>query len=346
MNYLSWLSQTPTKWWHDSAISQEIVRAKTMGALGVTTNPVLTYKALCAFPEEYDLPDLTVDMPFEERAETLLRIVAMHAGSFFTDIFEKTNGENGYAFGQLNPTKATNAQIMLEMAQRVASWAPNIAVKLPSSKAGIAVIEELAAKGIAICATLNFSVAQAVAVAQSYARGCERARQNGVAVRPCFAVQQIGRVDDYIRDCNADINAGLTEEEIIWSGLAIAKRSYAILQEMGSQSIIMPAGLRGVYHVTQLAGARMTMSLHPRIQQMVLDSDLPRELNIDMPIDKNIIQKLMRIPEFVRAYEPDGLKPEEFSTYGLFQRTLSQFVETGWAPLETYGSTQTSTRWT
>ncbi len=346
MDYLSWLSETPTKWWHDSAISQEITCAKAMGALGVTTNPVLTYKALCACPEEYDLSSLTDDLQFEERAETLLRIVATHAASFFTDMYEKTNGENGYAFGQLNPTRATDSKGMLEMAQRVASWAPNIAVKLPSSKAGIAVMEELVSQGIAICATLNFSVAQAISVAQSYARGAERARQSGVTVRPCFAVQQIGRVDDYIRDCNSDIDAGLTEDEIIWGGLAIAKRSYTILQSMGSRSIIMPAGLRGVYHVTQLAGARMTMSLHPRIQQMVLEADPPKELNIDTPIDEHIIQKLMRIPEFVRAYEPDGLKPEEFSTYGLFQRTLSQFVETGWAPLEIYSSGNASLRWT
>jgi len=29
------------------------------------------------------------------------------------------------------------------------------------------------------------------------------------------------------------------------------------------------------------------------------------------------------------AYEPDGMKPEDFITYGVVQRTLSQFVEGG-----------------
>ena len=38
LNYLEWLSaHTPTKWWHDSAIPDEIERGLAMGALGITT---------------------------------------------------------------------------------------------------------------------------------------------------------------------------------------------------------------------------------------------------------------------------------------------------------------------
>jgi transaldolase len=52
MNYLEWLStKTQTKWWHDSAIPSEIDEAIQNGALGITTNPILTYKALQADPE-------------------------------------------------------------------------------------------------------------------------------------------------------------------------------------------------------------------------------------------------------------------------------------------------------
>lgn len=46
-NYLQWLAHdTPTRWWHDSAIPAEIDAAIANGALGVTTNPVLTYRSL------------------------------------------------------------------------------------------------------------------------------------------------------------------------------------------------------------------------------------------------------------------------------------------------------------
>ena len=34
------------------------------------------------------------------------------------------------------------------------------------------------------------------------------------------------------------------------------------------------------------------------------------------------MRTLPSIPEFVRAYEPDGMTPEEFDTYGATVRTL------------------------
>jgi transaldolase len=48
------------------------------------------------------------------------------------------------------------------------------------------------------------------------------------------------------------------------------------------------------------------------------------------------VRRLLVIPEFERAYEPDGMKPEEFITFGLSQRTLSQFLEVGWKSLEAH----------
>jgi len=40
------------------------------------------------------------------------------------------------------------------------------------------------------------------------------------------------------------------------------------------------------------------------------------------------------MPEFVKAYVPEGMQPEEFITYGVVQRTLSQFTEIGWKSLQ------------
>jgi transaldolase len=34
----------------------------------------------------------------------------------------------------------------------------------------------------------------------------------------------------------------------------------------------------------------------------------------------------MRFPDFVRAYEPDGLTPAEFETFGSTARTLRSFI--------------------
>jgi transaldolase len=48
---------------------------------------------------------------------------------------------------------------------------------------------------------------------------------------------------------------------------------------------------------------------------------------IDVPVDPHIVDDLQhRIPDFVRAYEPDGMVPAEFEGFGATARTLRGFV--------------------
>ena len=48
---------------------------------------------------------------------------------------------------------------------------------------------------------------------------------------------------------------------------------------------------------------------------------------IDEPVDAAIISEMLDlIPDFRRAYEPDGLAPEELEGYGAAVRTLRQFI--------------------
>ena len=346
--YFDWLaSNTPTRWWHDSGSPPEIELAKQRGALGVTTNPVLTYRTFCNEPDFWreKVASIPPDLDFEARAEALLQLVAVYAADQFRDVFLKTQGRHGLALGQLNPGLAGNAAGMLSQARRIHSWGSNIAIKLPATRSGITVVEQLAAEGIPICATLNVSVAQALAVAKAYESGALRAEKAGIKPALCLVVQQVGRLDDYLRDVASDMQADISENDIIHSGLAVAKRTYSLFKEKGYRSVIMPAGLRGPYHVTEMAGAAVTFSITTRVQDMVLAAEPLRESGIDRPVDEAIIRRLKQIPEFVRAYEPDGLKPADFITYGVIQKLLSQFTETGWAPLETYNSDKQSGRW-
>lgn len=348
-NYLSWLAgETETKWWHDSAIPEEIDAGIAMGALGITTNPVLTYKTLQACPEFWQPMVSRIDESLEPpmRAEALLQIVASYAASKVYGIYQSTGGDHGYAFGQLNPALAGNKHEMLAQGMRVASWAENIAVKIPTTRAALYVIEELAAKGVALCTSLNFSVSQAIAAADAYQKGIRRARADGIRVKPCFVVQQGGRLEDYIRDINADLELGIPEEHISKAGNALTKKTYHLFEERGFEAKIMPAGLRGIHHLTELAGGRFVFTLHPRIQKMVLATDPPQMERIDEPTDEEAIRVLRGIPEFCRAYDENGLDAEEFISFGVMQKTLSQFMETGWSMLETHGTKNASQRWT
>jgi transaldolase len=78
------------------------------------------------------------------------------------------------------------------------------------------------------------------------------------------------------------------------------------------------------------------MSIAPAFQEIFVTRDLPREERIEQPVAADVIERLSQMPEFVRAYEPDGMSPSEFVGFGATQRTLSQFVEAGWKLMENY----------
>ena len=348
MNYLQWLVQnTPTKFWHDSAIPSEIDAAIENGALGVTTNPVLTYKALEADPafwqpEVDKIPD---DLSPAERAEALLRMVAVHAAKKFEPVYKETEGAHGYALGQLNPAICCDSELMIAQGLRYASWAENISVKTPSIMSALPLIEELAGRGIAVCTTLNFSVSQAMAVSEAYMKGRAKAEKEGIRPKPLFLVQQGGRLDEYLLECVKDNRLDVDPEDVKNAGNIICKKVYRLVKERKIPAVIMPAGLRRVEHLTAMAGADMTFSLQPRVQKMVIDADPERVCHIDDEIDPAITERLKKIPEFVRAYEEGGLKPEEFITFGVTQKTATQFLWTGWVPLENYQNKAKDARW-
>ena len=347
-NYLQWLTEdTPTRWWHDSAIPGEIDDAIKNGALGVTTNPVLTYKSLQAVPEFWQpqVDEIPQNLPEAERAEALLCIIATYAADKFRHIYKQTNGMQGYALGQLNPAICADSDKMLAQALRYNSWGENIAVKLPTVGAALPVIEELASRGIAVCTTLNFSVAQAMAVGTAYERGAARARKGGIDIKPCFVVQQGGRLDEYLLEVATDNRIDASKDDILCAGNAICKKVYRLFKQRGITATIMPAGLRGVHYLAEMAGGDMVFSLQSRVQKMVIAADLPQVKRIDEETPKDVIERLKKIPEFVRAYEEDGMEQNDFVTFGVTQKTHSQFFWTGWAPLETYGTTVESKRW-
>lgn len=339
IRYLKWLSEkTITSWWHDSADPDEITVGIENGAVGTTVNPVLLKEALHSRSDIWG--PLVSCIPRESngavRAEEISRVIITNIASRFFPIFERTHGLQGYVCAQVNPKVPGDAEAMIEMAKRLNSWAANIAVKLPATAAGLDALEECAAEGMTITATISFSVAQVIAIAERYRKALRRAIRAGIKPGRCFAVIMIGRVDDYIRDVASDSRAEVTESDIIQAGLAVTKRAYEVFEERGYEAVLMPAAMRGSYHAIELAGAGMVFSIHPRIQSLIAKIDEPWDERIHMPISEDVIRRLKQMPDFVRAYEPEGMIPQEFITYGLVQKTLSQFIAGGWACLEEY----------
>lgn len=100
--------------------------------------------------------------------------------------------------------------------------------------------------------------------------------------------------------------------------------------------MLLIAALRGNYHMTGLAGSDLTMSIHPTYQKSLLETQVARQERINEPIPTAVQERLYRVPEFRKAFDVQGLSEKEMVTFGLTQRTLAQFVETGWKPLEQF----------
>jgi transaldolase len=245
-------------------------------------------------------------------------------------------GSTGLVCAQVNPLRAGDRECMLAMANRFHRWAPNIAVKLPATGAGLDVLEDCVAAGITVAATVSFTVPQALAIAERHRQGMARAKANGIEPGKCFAVIMIGRLDDYLREVAHDNQAKVSESDIRQAGIAVTKRAYAIYKERGYDAVLLVAALRGEYHLTDLAGADLLMSIAPAFQQPFVTKDYPLEERIDVPVPADVIERLSTMPEFLRSYEPDGMSPNDFVTFGPTQRTLSQFCEVGWKLMENF----------
>ena len=333
--YLQWLTtKTPSIYWHDSAIRAEQLAAFENGAVGMTTNPFLINASLRGDTDFWAerLKSVEKGLSGDEKAQALIHCVTGYYAQEVRPIFDRGETGKGYVCAQTNPNKTGDVEYMIQQAKTLASWAPNIVVKLPATNAGITAYEECVAQGLNVAATVSFTVPQVLAVGEAAERGKERARKNGITPGLTIAVMMVGRLDDYLRDVAHDSGAKVEESDIVQAGVACMKKAYSIFQERGYTTYLMPAGCRGANHVTEFAGAKMIMSIAPKIVKMIAE-DAPQEERINVPVAADVIERLMTMPEFRKAYLEDGMSREEFITFGSANRTTDQFINDGWNPL-------------
>ncbi|MBQ3048526.1 MAG: transaldolase family protein [Oscillospiraceae bacterium] len=335
--YLKWLTEnTETAWWTDTADYSTMDEAIANGAVGCTTNPVIVCKGINSDPDFWrpylkSAEGLTGD----EKTIEIIRCVTVKIAEKFLPIYEATNGAHGYVCAQVNPKKQGDSEAMIEMGRRLASWAPNVAVKIPGTAAGLRALEELTAEGITTVGTVSFTAPQAVAIAAAQQRGLERCRAAGKKPGAVFSVIMVGRLDDYLRDIAKDMQLDIPESALTSAGTAAIKKAYRECKARGYEAKLMPAAMRGTYHATLLSGSNMTFSLAGNIIA-ALENEKDFAPHIDEDVAAEAIEQLNKIPEFVRAYNFEALPEAEFIRFGATQRTLSQFVEMGWSSIANF----------
>src|SRR3990172_841806 len=219
---------------------------------------------------------------------------------------------------------------MVEQAVRFHGLAPNMQVKFPATAAGMAGIEEATARGVSINATVSFTVPQAIAAAEAVERGLARrvaAGEDTSTMSPIVTIM-IGRLDDWMKVLVERDNLSVHPDAPNWAGIAAFKRAYRMFQERGYRSRLLAAAYRHRLHWTELVGGDVSMTMPHAWQVGFNPRGIAPHPRRGVPVDPDLVADLYeRIPDFRRAYDPDGMSPEEFEAYGASARTLRAFIK-------------------
>jgi transaldolase len=328
------VTATATDIWNDSCAVDELEYAISFGAVGATANPTIVADVWKADPAHWRtrvraLADERPDATEIDLAWAIVEEMSLRAAPLLLPAFEASGGRHGRLSMQTDPTLFRSFDRMLAQGQHFASLAPNIVVKFPATSVGVRVMEEATYRGVSVNATVSFSVPQAVAAGEAVERGLRRREAEGLPVDdmgPVITVM-MGRLEDWLRVQTERDGIVADPSSLPWSGVAVFKRTVAEFRDRGLRARPLGAAIRHHLHWSELIGGDVVITMPAVWQRRFNASSVEVRPRMDDPVDSEILDELQRhFPDFVRAYEPDGLAPAEFDTFGPSARTLRAFV--------------------
>ncbi len=327
---------TKTVLWNDSADPKELRDALTWGIVGATCNPVIALSALKADKENWvgRIKDYAKSNPSATEDKigwAMVEELSINAAKILEPEFEIYNGRNGRLSIQTDPRNFRNAAALTKQAVDFSKLAKNIIVKIPVTSEAISAFEEATYQGVSLNATVSFSVAQTIAVAEAIERGLKRREAEGLDISQMGPVCTImvGRVDDWVKVSAEKTGVTIDPGVMEWAGVAVFKNAYKIFQERGYRTRLLSAAFRNHMHWSELVGGDVVISPPYPWQVRINKSGLKPNLNsINEPIASRILDPLLEnLPEFRKMYDVDGLKVEEFTNLGATLRTLRGFLQ-------------------
>jgi transaldolase len=323
---------------------------------GSTTNPPLAWGAIEADRLAWDgwarKQARNATSP-QELFWGLYEEVCRRAAAVLAPLHAASRGRQGYVCAQVDPRQQTDLAAMLTGARRLHALAPNIMIKMPATQEGIEGIRILASEGICTTATLCFSVSQMVAVAEAAQAGAKAARAAGrdLSGWRCCAALMMGRMEaapEFAQQAEG-LGIALTEADLRWAGVAVARKACAIFHQRGYATKVLCASMRlgpevdgeqRIWHLEQLAGGDMVLTIFPNILASFLElyADRPLEPRIEDPVPDEALERLLRIPYFRQAYEENAVARPQFADLPGVRITSASFAES-MQTIEDYGRT-------
>ena len=326
------VAQTATDIWNDSCAVDELEYAVGFGAVGATANPTIVVDNWKKDPGHWAsrVRSLAAEQPaWDERALAwaIVEEMSVRAAPLLLPAFEASGGRAGRLSVQTDPTLFRNADAMVEQATGFDRLAPNIVVKFPATSAGVAAMEEASYRGISVNATVSFSVSQAIAAAEAVQRGIERREADGKPtdrMGPVITIM-MGRIEDWLRVLVDRDGLVVHPSALPWSGVAVFKRAHAEWQQRGFRARLLGAAIRHHLHWSELIGGDVIITMPSSWQKRFNASSVEVRPRIDDAVPY-VDELRAAFPDFVRAYEPDGLRVGDFDTWGPTVRTLRAFI--------------------
>jgi transaldolase len=231
---------------------------------------------------------------------------------------------------------------MLAQGLTIAAMGKNVMVKLPGSKEGYEVLEELTARGISTNNTTSFTVPQYLRCRAAVSAGLLRAKAAGVDLSKWRSVithmsARLGELSDWRTEAKAR-GIDLALSEIRDGEEAVLKRAYHHGKAIGHPSKMLQCSMRVETddrtgktvsrHIQDFGGSDMVYTCPPGYIAGLMTAGLedfdPHA--IDREPNKASIEKLLRLPSFRQAYEFDGMRPDQFAHFGAFKATETEFA--------------------
>jgi transaldolase len=105
------------------------------------------------------------------------------------------------------------------------------------------------------------------------------------------------------------------------------KNAYRIFNEAGYRTRLLAAAYRNHLHWSELIGGNVVLTIPSGWQKKFNASCIEVTPRMDNPVPAPVLTELSeQLEDFRKAYDPKGLKPAEFDTYGATTRTLRGFL--------------------
>ena len=168
---------------------------------GMTSNPAIFEKAIADSPA-YDEQIKALNSAGKD-ANAMYEAISLQdvqrAADEFRGVFDATKGRDGYVSLEVNPHLAHDTAGTQVEARRL--WAalkrPNVFIKVPGTKAGLAAIRQLTSEGISINVTLLFSLSRYREVIDAFIAGLQARIAQGLPIDTIASVASffISRID-------------------------------------------------------------------------------------------------------------------------------------------------------